>query len=161
MIETMFMFAAGFMLSWPALIVLLILGILFEHNDAHGWAVFTAMVTAAVAYFFFSVPLMTLAIGIVAYLVVGLIWSFWRYKRHVDTVVTQYKDEPSEARQRAIGRLHPKAMLSTITTWIIVWPFSMIENITSDIINAIQMLVQKVFRGIYHRIYESAVDQLK
>jgi uncharacterized membrane protein len=161
MIETAIIFVAGFMLSWPALITLLVLGILFEHNDAHGWAIFTAMVTTAVAYFFFSVPLMTLAIGAVIYLVVGLIWSFWRYKRHADEVVNAYKDSPAVTKQRVLAMLHPKEMLSTITTWIIIWPFSMVENITSDIITAIQMLVQKVFRNIYHRIYDSAVAQLK
>jgi hypothetical protein len=69
-------FAAGLLLTWPAFIVLVFLGILFEHNGARGWAVFTALAVAAVSYFFFSVSLLTIAIGAVGYIVIGLIWSF-------------------------------------------------------------------------------------
>jgi hypothetical protein len=52
-------------------------------------------------------------------------------------------------------------MLPTITAWITIWPFSLVENFVGDIINFIQDLVQKVFRGIYHKIYDSAVAALK
>ena len=152
---------AGFMITWPALIALLVLGILFEHNDAHGWAVFTALITAVVLYFFFSVPLLTLAIGAVVYVAAGLLWSFWRYKRHVADAIEEYKDARPDQKARVLEYLSPKAMLSTITSWIIVWPFSMIDNLVFDIIDGIQTLVKKVFHGVYNRIYESAVAQLK
>lgn len=161
MIETTLAFVAGFMLTWPALIALLFFGILFEHNGARGWAVFTALVGAAVAYFFFSVSLVTLAISAVGYIAIGLVWSFWRYKREADMVVQANKNEAQSVRERALARLHPRTMLPTITAWIMIWPFSFIENFVGDIINAIQALVQKVFRGIYHRIYDAAVASLK
>lgn len=154
-------FAAGLILTWPALIVLFVLGILFEHNGARGWSVFTALVAAATAFFFFSVSLMTIAIGAVAYVIIGLVWSFWRYKRHAAKVVEENKGLDKMYRERAIERLHPKAMLPTITAWILIWPFSMVENITGDIINFIQSLVTKFFRGVYHRIYDAAVSALK
>jgi hypothetical protein len=159
--ETILGFAAGFLLTWPALIVLVVLGILFEHNGARGWAVFSALATAAVSYFFFSVPLMTIALGAVGYVVIGLIWSFWRYKRHAAKVVEEYRNESSDKKQWALAKLHPKAMLSTITAWIMIWPFSLVENLIGDIINTIQMLVTKFFRGVYHKVYDSAVSALK
>lgn len=161
MIGTVFAFMAGIMLTWPALVVLLVLGILFEHNDSHGWAVFTGLVAITVAFFFFDVPLGVLAIGAVIYLMVGLCWSFWRYKRHVDDTITEHKGSCQNTKNHVLTYLQPKEMLGTITTWIIVWPFSMIENLTSDIINGIQTLVQRVFHGVYNRIYESAVSALK
>jgi hypothetical protein len=37
----------------------------------------------------------------------------------------------------------------------------LVENFVGDIITGIQTLVQKIFRGIYHRIYDSAVAALK
>ena len=154
-------FLAGFLLTWPALIVLLIMGILFEHNGARNWAVFTALVVMAVSYFFFAIPLMTVLLGAVGYVVIGLIWSFYRYKRHASDVVEANKNASETARQYAIRDLHPKEMLGTITAWIVVWPFSLVENFVGDIITGIQTLVQKVFRGIYHRIYDAAVEQLK
>jgi hypothetical protein len=161
MIETAIAFVAGFMLSWPALIVLMILGILFEHNGARSWSVFTALVVMAVSYFFFSVPLMTVLLGAAGYVAIGLVWSFYRYKRHASNVVEEYKNATPPQKARAIADLHPKEMLGTITAWILIWPFSLIENFVGDIITGIQTLVQKVFRGIYHKIYDSAVAQLR
>lgn len=156
-----FAFAAGLLLTWPALIVLLFVGILFEHNGARGWAVFTALAVAAVSYFFFSVSLLSIAIGAVCYIVIGLIWSFWRYKRHAQKVVEAKKNSSATDKEYALRALHPKAMLGTITAWIVIWPFSMVENLVGDIINFIQELVTKFFRGVYHRIYDSAVSALK
>jgi hypothetical protein len=154
-------FIAGVMLTWPALIVLLVLGVLFEHNDAHGWAVFIALITAVVLFFFFSVPLLTLTIGAVVYVAAGLLWSFWRYKRHVADVIEEYKDAQQHLKTHALEYLSPKAMLSTITSWIIVWPFSIIDSLVFDIIDGIQILVKKVFHGVYNKIYESAISALK
>jgi len=154
-------FAAGLLLTWPAFIVLVFLGILFEHNGARGWAVFTALAVAAVSYFFFSVSLLTIAIGAVGYIVIGLIWSFWRYKRHAQKVVEAHKGKNAQEKEYALRALHPKAMLATITAWIVIWPFSMVENVVGDVINFIQELVTKFFRGVYHRIYDSAVAALK
>jgi predicted membrane protein len=153
------LFIAGW--SIAILAVLIVLGILFEHNGARGWSVFAAMLVAGVAYISFNVSLVMLAVGAVGYIVVGLIWSFWRYKRHAQKVVERNKGESAITRERALVRLHPKEMLGTITAWIMIWPFSMVENLVGDILNLIQDLVRKVFRGVYHRIYDSAVAALK
>jgi len=155
-------FALGVIGAWGLLILigLFVLGILFEHNGARGWSVFSAIVTAAVAYFFFSVSLLTIAIGAAAYIVIGLVWSFWRYKRHAANVVEEYRQASQSEKERALRRLHPKEMLGTITAWILIWPFSFVENMIGDFITAIQTLITKVFRGIYHRIYDSAVAAL-
>lgn len=153
-------FTAGLLLSWPALVLLIVLGLLFEHNGARGWAVFTALALMMISYFFFSVPLMTIGIGAAIYLLVGIIWSFWRYKLHANNIVERFKYASIQEKQRVISDLHPKAMLSTITAWIMIWPFSMVENVVGDLINAIQIFVSKIFRGVYHRIYNSAVSAL-
>ena len=154
-------FFAGFLLTWPALIGLVLLGILFEHNGARGWAVSTALAVAGIAYFFFAVPLLTILIGAVAYVLIGLFWSVWRYKRHVTSTVAKHVESSDIEKNVVLRNLHPKAMLPTITAWILIWPFSFIENIASDLINGIEALVSKFFRGIYHKIYNSAVAALK
>lgn len=157
----LFGFLAGLLLTWPALIVLVVLGILFEHNGARGWALFTAIIVAACAYFFFQVSLISIGIGAIAYIAIGLVWSFWRYKRHASKVVEENREASQSQKERALAALHPKAMLGTITAWIMIWPFSMVENIIGDLITAIQLLVTKFFRGVYHKVYDSAVAALK
>ncbi len=157
MIEAIVAFLAGWFLSWPALGLMLLLGIIFEANEAHSWSMFTGIVTAIVAYFFFSIPFVSLLIYSVGYFVVGFIWSFWRYKRFVDLEVNTVT---KGNRQYMIEKIKPSNMLSTITTWVIVWPFSMIENIVGDLINLVQTAITKFFRGVYNRIYENAINNL-
>lgn len=159
--EALLGFVAGIMLTPWALAALFILGIFAEHNDSRGWSVFFALIAMGVSYFFFGLPLMTIAIGAAGYLVIGLVWSFWRYKRFVQKAVDENKNAPDITKEAVLRRIHPKAMLGTITAWIMVWPFSFVESIAGDLINAIQSLVTKIFRGIYHKIYDSAVSALK
>jgi hypothetical protein len=156
----MFLFFGGLLLTWPALLGLVVLGIIFEHNEARVWTVLTVIALAAVAYFFFSFSLMHIAYGAVAYIAIGLVWSWYRYGRHADTVVEKFKDALDSEKKRALELLHPTAMLSTITSWIMAWPFSFVENVIGDLINAIQSLVTKFFRGVYHRIFNNAAAKL-
>lgn len=166
MFETIFIFLSGmataYLLTWPALIALLVLGIFFEHNGARGWAVFTGIVAMAVSFFFFAVPLETLVVYAVGYIAVGLVWSFWRYKRYVEVEAAKIREMSANAERKAdyAKRLAPNNNLDTITAWILIWPFSAIENVLGDLINAVQALVTKVFKGVYHRIYTSLVGDL-
>jgi hypothetical protein len=153
------LFIAGWAIA--ILVVLALFGIIAEHNDSRGWAIFWMILAAAVAYFAFSISLTSLIIGAVAYIVIGLFWSFWRYKRHATKVVEKFKTATAIEKERALKALHPKEMLSTITAWIMIWPFSMIENMIGDLITGIQMLVTKFFRGVYHKVYDSAVAALR
>jgi hypothetical protein len=63
-------------------------------------------------------------------------------------------------KEEVVRRLHPKAMLGTIVQWILIWPLSMIENLIGDLIHAIESLVTRWFRGVYHTIYDSAVKAI-
>jgi len=163
MIEGLIGFAAGVLLTWPALILLVLMAIFCEYREAHGWVVFYGLVILGICYFFFSIPLMTLAISAAAYIPVGLLWSFWRYKRYVGKRVEYIKTHFSSQADRdyAVKEMQPKNMLGTIVQWILVWPFSVIENLISDVIKAIENLVTTVFKRVYHSIYESAVSELK
>lgn len=158
-----FAWAAGFISGWAVLLlgVLALFGILSEHNESSGWAVFWLIIAGAVAFIAFDVSLIVLAVGAVAYVVIGFIWSFYRYKRHAMKIVEKYRDQSSGTKERALEQLHPKNMLGTITSWVIVWPFSVVSNIGGDLINFIQSLISKFFRGIYFRIYDAAVAALK
>jgi len=154
---------AGFIAGWAIFILaaLFLFGIFAEHTESSGWAIFFMILAVTVAFFTFSFSWLTLALGAVGYIVVGLLWSFWRYKRHAQKVVADNKNSSASEKQRVLERLHPKAMLGTITAWIVIWPFSMVENLVGDIINFIQELVTKFFRGVYHRIYDAAVSALR
>ena len=150
---------AGYILTWPTLCILFEFGVLFEHHNARGWAVFVGLVAMAISYFYFAVPLLAVAIYAGVYLFVGMLWSFWRYKRYVEAEVELIRAGSYLA--RSVDNLHPSRNLDTITCWILIWPISAVESITGDIINITQTLIQKVFHGVYHKIYTAATAPLR
>jgi len=159
MIESI-LFGLAFLATWPAILVLCILGIWCEHGESRGWAVFWALVAGVSAYFYFEVPLQRIAIASVGYLCFGLVWSFYRYKRFITAKAEEYAGMKTDWMDLGIQRFHPSKMLDTITAWIIIWPFSLIENLCGDIINGIETLVKRVFNGVYTRIYNAAVADM-
>lgn len=165
MFEATGLFIAAYLFTWPALVALLLIGIVFEHKGARGWAVFTGIVAMLVSYCYFDVTLETIVYYAIAYLLVGIGWSFWRYNVYVKETVAYIKSMSSKAfsadwRQTQVDNLAPTKNLDRITAWIIIWPFSAVESIAGDIINAIQALVTKVFKGVYHKIYLSHVKSI-
>jgi len=159
----MITFILGYAVTLPFLIVLLFAGILFEHNEWRGWAVFSGILATVVAYFYFKFPFVYALYGAGVYAVIGVFWSFYRYKRHVVKQVekTRAPGMSGGQKQVLIEAMHPTAMLGTITAWILIWPFSILDNLIGDIINTVEHLVKTVFRGVYHKIYTSAVAQIK
>lgn len=164
MFETICLLLATYLLTWPALLVVLLLGIAFEHTGNRKSAVFAGLVAMAISYFYFAIPLSTIWMYVAAYLVVGVVWSFWRYKLYVGLMVASlagrtWKNQADK--DRDINRLAPSNNLERITSWIIVWPFSVIESVLGDIITMIQGLVTKVFKGVYYRIFVGQTDVLR
>lgn len=155
-------FLAGYMLNWYALGIICFFGILFEYSENRGLSVFTGIVAALTSFFYFKIPFIAIAEYATLYMVVGVCWSFWRYKRFVDKKVAIIKDKPSNSNylKSDIENLHPSKMIGTITAWILIWPFSLVENLCGDIIKFVETLVTTVFKSIYHKIYTSAVSSI-
>jgi len=153
--------ATGYILTWPGLIVLFILGTYFEHRESRGTAVFIGILTIFTSYFFFDVSVQTIAEYAVGYLAVGILWSFWRYKKYVTAKVKYIKEYERDDMQHYYAKnLHPSKHLDTITAWILIWPFSMMESVVGDAIDMVNSLVTNVFKSVYHKIYAKAIQDL-
>ncbi len=50
--------------------------------------------------------------------------------------------------------------ISRIVTWIFSWPFSAIDNIVGDLIDAVTSLVKNYLIGIYEGISKKYLDEL-
>lgn len=153
----------GYLFTWPALIVLFIIGMFFEHNDHRGWAIFFGLVALVSAYFYFAVPLLTVAYYALGYIGVGFLWSFWRYKRYVKAEVARILADPyikESDRASCAKDLAPSQNLNNIVSWVIIWPISAVENFIGDFLSVIQHVVMNTFRSIYNYIYKSEISQL-
>lgn len=163
MFESTLLFLAAYMLTWQALIIVLILGIALEHTGNRKCAVFAGIVAMAISYFYFAVPLKTIWFYLVAYVVVGLVWSFWRYKLYLAKMVkslSERKWKSQADKEHAVKNLLPSNNLERITSWIIVWPFSVIEHVLGDIITLVQSLVTRFFKGVYYKIFVAQTADL-
>lgn len=139
----------GLFSSWYFLITAVVLGITFEHNEEHGFAVFFGALTALSAHFIFDIPFDEVLVWAVLYFAVGVFWSFWRYR--------QFVVERKNWSSLSEDYLKPSNHTDRIVSWIIIWPFSAIENLTSDLLELLKTFVTKTLKGIYERIYRSAM----
>lgn len=147
--------------SWPILLGLIVIGIIAEHNDGRGIAVAALLLSAVSAYFLFGINLTTLGIIAAGYFVVGVIWSFWRYSRYVTVTSALYRNKgySLDVLNCNLENLRPAKMTDTIVAWIVIWPFSAVENIASDLLDVIGVFVKQTLRSAYNRIYESAIKE--
>lgn len=155
-------FILAYLLTFPALMALILLGIIFEFYD-NVLSIYTGIAAALVAYFMYNIPLATLGIYAGIYLVVGIVWSFWRFKRYTDQKVDEYNtitDKRDSDYNRLLERISLKSSTGRIVAWITVWPFSMIENLTSDIVKLLKSLVTDVLKYFYTVIINNAVSKI-
>lgn len=148
-------FILFYLLSWPALATILVLGVLAEHYSCTKWAVFLAILAGVVAYTMFGVPLINLVIIAVAYFITGVIWSFWRYTRFVKAGVKTLVFSSQSEKERKINELSPKRNVGTIVRWVLVWPLSLVSSVVGDIITFAQKLVTETFKKVYASIFNS------
>lgn len=153
-------FLLGIVLSWPALILLILIAIGFEHNEAHGWTVFALIIIAGMAFFMFNLTWTQIGIVAAAWIPVGLIWSFWRWKRHVSNTVRKVRNEELSI-DRGKRDIMPSGNVDKITYWVLAWPFSLVEMLLGDIIDIVQSMIRSVFRGTYARISANGLAEIE
>ena len=156
----------GFVATWPGLIVLAVLATLLVTFENYFLATLSAIVGAVAAYMFFGVTLESLAVYTAVYFVAGFVWSAWRYRRWVRKQLAEYASRNysdsylRKYREGEIENLAPKNQLGRLTAWVILWPFSVLENFTGDVIHLVETAISQFFKGVYNRIFESALQDL-
>lgn len=145
------------------------------HEDSEGWAIFWLIVGAGLAYFTFEVDGKTLLMYIAAYIPVGLVWSFFRWKRYCNRKVDKFNDfkqmctaegsDVSFDEKRRLEALRkevdPTNNISKVVQWIIIWPFSLIDNILGDVYDMLVNLVRKHLISLYRRISDGALKKVQ
>lgn len=94
-------------------------------------------------------------IGVLAYVVVGAIWSFFRWFRFIKRLTDEYKESPSEGRYNSLkSDLKVSNNKSRITGWIAYWPWSLLWNITGDFFK----MIYEGLQGVYQKIADKALS---
>jgi hypothetical protein len=151
-----------YVLTLPALALFIFFGILFEAND-NSSSIVCAIIAGVVAFFVFSLSITDMILIVAAYVIIGSVWSFWRYRHFVTEKVANWNTKVNMSAQETkwfVESLTPRACLNRITCWIIVWPFSMVENIAGDLIRMIKHMITNTFKSVYNKIYTKAIANL-
>ena len=153
-------FILGVILSWPVLVICLGLLMYSEHVQADGAAIFFLLVAGLLGYFIFNLTWTQVGIGLAAWLPLGVIYSFWRWKRHCSQTVKMLRDGSIQS-TTAEMRVTLSQNVDKITHWIFAWPFSLLENIIGDLIDAIQSMVTGILRRTYERVSAKALAEIR
>lgn len=152
----------GYILTWPTLLVLVLFAVWAETNEVHTLAVIFGMLLSFLAVRYFHVSLAYFGYYAAVYFILGVLWSFARYRRFVRKKVEKWGDMKSlstEQRARRLEELSPKALAWDISTWILIWPISLIDNFVGTFLDFLRLLVTKWLRGIYQRILDGVVRE--
>jgi len=153
-------FILAILFSWPFLVGIALMILVLEHNDATGWTLFTTIALGVLLYF--AVPALTLAtMGLIAaaWIPVGFVWSYYRWKRYCDTVVKLVRDG-SIGPDTGKGRVAIRSNITRITHWIIAWPFSFVESIVGDVIDMIHRAILRIAKSTYAKISDGAIADI-
>lgn len=160
-------FLLGLLFAPWALVAYIFIAILLEHKTYSGWAVFFGVLLLAGisplgaigdASSMFSWK--ELGYGALAYIPVGLVWSFWRFSKYCNKIVADVKNGILE-KEFAQGKLDAMKHVDKISLWVFAWPFSLVESVIGDIMDTIELLIRKVFRSTYTRIAGNAKKKLE
>ena len=81
MFESLFAIFVAIFVGPYAIAALILLAIFFERNSTSTLTVFVSMIAATAAFMYFGLSLNDLLWYGIGYVLVGLVWSFFRYKR--------------------------------------------------------------------------------
>lgn len=95
-----------------------------------------------------------LCIGFIGWIVIGLVWSMWRWHKHVKKVVEEARNNKHNDPRYALALSRNK---SRITNWILYWPWSLLWNICGDFLTGIY----DAMSGVYQKIVDKALKPLE
>jgi Ca2+/Na+ antiporter len=158
----------GYVVSWYGILGLSLICLISVHTDSRiASAIFMSLLTYTV-YRVFNLSFIQMIYGMIGYVCIGFLWSFWRYKKYVRSSVENYNrltEHNQSARERMnkdtiIKELDVKNRLHDITFWILMFPFSMLENILGDLIDTLKRIIVVYCKSIYRRIMENELKDL-
>lgn len=167
-------FFLGFIIGsgWMLIVPLLLLALIIEHNECHGWTFIIGLIALGCAMIAFNLTWTHVGYGAIAYLPVGILWSCWRWKRRCSLAMREYDalvaptDEHDNvsvrcykvARQTLRERITFNLHVDTIVLWAVAWPFSAIQSLVGDVLDTIESTIRKIARGTYRRWSDQATN---
>jgi len=156
----MIAFVLGIILTIPFFIGLIIVGLLFDHNEKDGWSILMMAFIGFIAYNLFAISSTYILYAGIAYLPIGIIWSMWRWRMHGRRVVSKLENHVFYNKEQALEDIKLSNQVMKIVHWIVAWPLSIIASGLRDIITFLEILVTRHFRKLYEKLAQSSVNEI-
>lgn len=160
MIEATLGFFAGLLFNWYAFWIILAYGVWMDHSESRVFAGIAMSLFLFITYHLIDPSWNMVRLFLIGYIPAGFLWSFVRWKRHCDEVVAKSQIE-SHSKDWWMNKITPSKNTETISYWALFWPLSFIENISSDLLDALEETIRKIAKHTYQKISDSAESRLR
>lgn len=97
--------------------------------------------------------LLGITVNLIIYLIVGLAWSFFKYRRKTIEILND-TDTKTKTKQDLINIVKRNISKSMIVYWIIFFPISILKFLTQDLVD----WIVEQFHGVYNYIARYTVE---
>ena len=158
-------------LSWYAVGVLFSFALWSQlDNEESGWVVVWTLLALIIAHTNLDITLSQLAVAVPVYLLIGALWSFWRYKVLASEVLRDAHDRCKKfvdsdyekyvsIMQDWAERVAPRTKVAMIAHHIFFWPVSLVCHMFADIIRGISKFIRKYMIGVYNSILNNELKK--
>lgn len=158
--EYIFGLATGLLLNYWAVGILICLSIVFANIDWKFFAGCSYAILLWATYKVFDIgqynlPWWQVGLG---YLLIGIVWSFWRYKKFVRESVQDFNEENKKKSVEEYQielfkeKMSIKENYPAISYHIVMLPVSVVESALGDLIDLLKDLVTVYLKKVYDYI---------
>lgn len=159
-----------YILAWPFIGFMALTCLWCEYQESNGAALFWAVIATVLAVKLNSLPMDYIGIILGIYIPCGILWSFWRWKKHCAKALKHYLKgskkqdrwgNPDGERTRALDKMDVAKQKSLIVYWILGWPWGVAINLTRDIVIALEDFVSTTAKRVFDRLSSSARNEVE
>lgn len=161
MIETLIAFFAFEAFGFWVLVAALCIGIICAIENDHELVPFIFIGVMGWLYHkelfsLVSIPWPAIAGCILGYVVAGIVWSVFKWKRYCNSIIKQDGMDRSDAKYK-LALSHNK---SKITGWLTYWPWSAAWTVGWGCTRDFWVYIYEQMEGVYKKIAEDAISKL-
>lgn len=150
--------------TWWGMLSLFVLTYFFVYEEVKGWPLVTMALLSGSLMVTLNMSWQVNALIGTLYIPVGIIWSRYRWVRFSRTAMEE-KGDLSQLSTLELNRLRRKISfsenISRIAEWILVWPFSMLNNVLSDLLDLLKQVIKDHLVGMYTRATAGDIKEIE
>lgn len=160
-------------LAWYQMIGMIILLVVFLftvfNDEITGSLIFLALTIGLLHYFTFidltSLDILKCFYSVVIYLILGSIWSLFKYKQKAKEIAVTCKNNKNYTKEDIIIKIKIGIRNSEISYWIIFFPISIIKFALSDFVDYLISKLGRIYdyiaRYVVNSVFKDDEDKSK